>query len=132
MTDGMKPGRGDDPFADDDDDDKDDVEDESPAESPDTTPETRRETGEGWGDRPSEPELPWKYRRDTATSDRPVQKPLFLQEETLDQEEDVLETVEDLLGEDVQLTDFREAAYLVAMTQSDEIANKLQEWGYNY
>jgi hypothetical protein len=140
MTDGMKPGRGDDPFADDPDDDPDDVEDdeesidnpESSRESQDTAARTPDVGGETHPSRDSQPELPWIYRRDTTKSDRPNQKPLFLQEATAEREADFQEELAERLGEKPDLIDVREAAMLVAMNHPELVAGKLREWGYDY
>lgn len=134
MPNGMKPGQGDDPFADDGDDDdttgdEPATEDESAAEEDSAV--LPDEPDEVWGERQREPRLPWIHRRDSTKSDR-SHKAIFLQDETLAAEDECLEAVAESLGEDVQLTDLREAVYLAGLDHPNEVADKLREWGYDY
>ena len=152
---GMKSGSGDDPFADDESDDQDDgvdddhgadadgtagddpfataastTADEASTSSPAETSST--DALPGVPDHPGDEEhqLPWIHRRDGVKDDR-SHKTIHYTEHTLKRERrELLGAVEDELGEDVELTDAREAAYLVGMDHTDEIAEVLREWGY--
>jgi len=142
MPNGMKSGAGDDPFADDDD-QEDDVDEDSSKPASETHHEDHREdTSEtdststtampGIPDHPGDVEatLPWIHRRDSVKDDR-SHKTIHYTEHTLKRERrELLGAIEDELGDDVELTDAREAAYLVGMDHVDEIADLLQEWGY--
>lgn len=142
--DGMKPGSGDDPFADDDGVDNDDdplndaneeatspfVEDE---EATTPTPEPAPTATPGVPDHPSEESatLPWIHRRDGVKDDRD-HKTIHYTEHTVKRERrDLRPALEEELGDDVELTDAREAAYLVGMDHVDEVAAVLREWGYD-
>jgi hypothetical protein len=76
--------------------------------------------------------LPWKYRRENARDGRPKTKQIHLQPSTARQEDTFRGAVQNELEEDVELTDLREAALLVAMEHVDEVADQLREWGYDY
>ena len=76
--------------------------------------------------------LPWKYRRENARDGRPKTKQIHLQQSTARQEDTFRGAVQSELEEDVELTDLREAALLVAMDHVDEVADQLREWGYDY
>jgi len=140
MANGMKSGAGDDPFADDDD-QEDDVHEDSSNPAPEPHHEDlHEETSEpdstsampGIPDHPGDVEatLPWIHRRDGVKDDR-SHKTVHYTEHTLKRERrELLGAVEDELGEDVELTDAREAAYLVGMDHVEEVADLLQEWGY--
>ena len=142
MPNGMKSGAGDDPFADDDD-QEDDVDEDSSKPAPETHHEDHREdTSEtdststtampGIPDHPGDVEatLPWIHRRDGVKDDR-SHKTIHYTEHTLKRERrELLGAIEDELGDDVELTDAREAAYLVGMDHVEEVADLLQEWGY--
>ena len=80
----------------------------------------------------SESGLPWKYRRENARDGRPKTKQIHLQQSTARQEDTFRGAVQSELEEDVELTDLREAALLVAMDHVDEVADQLREWGYDY
>ncbi|ELZ43361.1 hypothetical protein C464_16582 [Halorubrum coriense DSM 10284] len=150
----MKSGSGDDPFADDESDDQGDVDDDLDAEQhgaagddPFATPPsaTAEETPTSSPSETSTPDalpavpdhpadeesaLPWIHRRDGVKDGR-SHKTIHYTEHTLKRERrELLGAVEDELGEDIELTDAREAAYLVGMDHVDEIAEVLREWGY--
>ncbi|QAU14576.1 hypothetical protein EKH57_17495 (plasmid) [Halorubrum sp. BOL3-1] len=136
----MKSGAGDDPFADDDD-QEDSVDEKTVESAPEPHHEDlHEETSEpdstsampGIPDHPGDVEatLPWIHRRDGVKDDR-SHKTVHYTEHTLKRERrELLGAVEDELGEDVELTDAREAAYLVGMDHVEEVADLLQEWGY--
>lgn len=149
---GMKSGSGDDPFADDDteDDAGNDVTEEQrgaagddPFTSPPSTSDEEKtrssppktQTNDalpGVPDHPADQEhpLPWIHRRDGVKDGR-SHKTIHYTEHTLKRERrELIGALEDELGEDVELTDAREAAYLVGMDHVDEIADILREWGY--
>ncbi|MDG5760184.1 hypothetical protein QA600_12640 [Natronococcus sp. A-GB1] len=76
--------------------------------------------------------LPWIYRRDSISDDRPKTVQLHLQESTLDRQRETRRTLEGELGESVKKADLREAALLVGMTRVDEVADVLRGWGYDF
>lgn len=136
--DGMKSGSGDDPFADvetEDESEEDDVEaepveetsDRQPLQEPDTETRSPRVP-----DHPSDDDsqLPWIHRRDGVKQDR-TPKTIHYTEHTIERERrELVDDVEEALGEEPELTDVREAAYLVGMNHVDEVAEVLREWGY--
>lgn len=156
---GMKSGSGDDPFADEDvqNDDEpvgednvdadadehqlaaDDPFSESPTDETETdTPPTSTSRSQEEEPLPGIPEhpgdkqhrLPWIHRRDSVKDDR-SHKTIHYTEHTLKRERrELIGAVENELGDDVELTDVREAAYLIGMKHPDEVANLLREWGY--
>jgi len=144
MANGMKSGSGDDPFADDDVDDDDEPIDNtvaSNAESSDpfddepatSTSESTSSALPGIPDHPADEssQLPWIHRRDGVKDDR-GHKTIHYTEHTMKRERRELRpNLEEQLGDDVELTDAREAAYLVGMNHVDEIADVLREWGYD-
>lgn len=137
---GFKSGASSDPYSGDDEDEQPDEVEESDASvgsggvddtqevsggtSPSSRSEPQRSTGESGG-------LPWIFRRSNARDDR-VARQLHLQDETLREEGRFQSDVEDILGESVEKADLREAAYLVAMEHSGEVADQLREWGYDF
>ena len=120
----MKSGSGDDPFAETDTDSEtepDDQQDEAVAgetESPSSEPTTQ-------------PDIPYKFRRDSVKQDR-KQRPIFIRPEVEERESTFLRNLEDEVGEDVYKTDALEAALVVAMDNPDLVAEKLREWGYDW
>ena len=76
--------------------------------------------------------LPWIYRRDSISDDRPKTVQLHLQESTLDRQRESRRSLESKLGESVKKADLREAALLVGMTRIDEVADVLRDWGYDF
>lgn len=146
MANGMKSGSGDDPFAEDD--DVDDAGDDElvagPTEEDTTTdplqeeattpaPEPTSTALPGIPDHPSDESatLPWIHRRDGVKDDRD-HKTIHYTEHTVKRERRELRpALEEQLGDDVELTDAREAAYLVGMDHVDEVADVLREWGYD-
>lgn len=140
MPNGMKSGSGDDPFADDDQTD-DEVHEEETLQTPDgdpsqeetPAPELTSTATPGVPDHPSDEasRLPWIHRRDGVKDDRD-HKTIHYTEHTVKRERRELRpALEERLGDDVELTDAREAAYLVGMDHVDEVADVLREWGYD-
>lgn len=143
---GMKSGSGDDPFAEEDDNRAGDEDDREPAEESSAAGDDPFEAGEtvteektsrtnalpGVPEHPADGEhaLPWIHRRDGVKDDR-SHKTIHYTEHTLKRERrELIGALEDELGEDVELTDAREAAYLVGMDHVEDVANLLREWGY--
>jgi len=144
MTDGMKPGAGNDPFADDS-----DNEEGSPETSDVTTQETTTQAsseprseadGHSSADRLEsstsashidEDDLPYILGRNGVKDDRQMVQ-YFLRDETKNLESDVKHAVEQELGTDLYLTDIREALVRVGADHVDELADELREWGYRY
>lgn len=81
-------------------------------------------------DRLDRSSIPYTLRRENVNGDR-EQVPFFLREQFTDAEDDVLDNLEDELGETVYKSDYREAAIAVAHEHPDLIASKLREWGYD-
>ena len=85
---------------------------------------------ESTGDRPTMSSIPYKLRRDKVNEGR-EQVPYFLRENVIDAEDDLQDTLEEILGEDVYKSDYREAAMVVAQRNPGLIAEVLREWGYD-
>lgn len=103
---------------------------DEPAESSPPSESTSQEETEPVSTSPSETALPWLYRRNSITDGRAKTVQLHLQQSTLDEEHEGLRDVP--IQEAVQKADFREAAYLVGMQHLDEVAEQLQQWGYDF
>ena len=80
--------------------------------------------------RPTMESIPYKLRRDKVNEGR-EQVPYFLREEIIEAEADLQDALEELLGEDVYKSDYREAAMVVAQRKPELIAEVLREWGYD-
>ena len=136
----MKKGAGDDPFAD-------EPEPESAAEGQ-TNDEENVESSSGQvtvtetppgatGDEQPSPgdDLPYLARRSlkgrSVKADRD-QVPFFLRETVQEGERTLRRAVEDDLGQEVNKTDLREAAYVYAQRNPDGVAEILREWGVEY
>jgi hypothetical protein len=154
----MKSGSGDDPFADPFEEDEAEPETESastgdtadPAESHESDTESATEppvdtngasqthstssTGDTETDSsgPDDSHIPWVLRRSSVKDDRPNITQFFLQDKTDRAERRLRSDVEEILDKDVYTLDLREAAYLVAMQHPEEVAETLQDWGYDY
>jgi hypothetical protein len=126
---GFKEGAASSGLGDDDDDEPEDQLDseekslEENGERPSTVAETSTDD--------SQTALPWIYERSGIADGRPNTVQLHLQESTVNEEYESKSEIEDLLGESVKKADLREAAYLVGLSQTDEVADKLREWGYD-
>ena len=81
-------------------------------------------------DRPAMSSIPYKLRRNKVNEGR-EQVPYFLREEIIEDENKLQGTLEDLLGEDVYKSDYREAAMVVAQRNPELVAEVLREWGYD-
>lgn len=100
--------------------DLDDPSEETPSSS---TPETESQ-------RPTMDSIPYKLRRDKVNEGR-EQVPYFLREGVLEAEDELKDTLEELLGENVYKSDYREASMVVAQRNPELIAEVLREWGYD-
>ena len=80
--------------------------------------------------RPAMSSIPYKLRRDRVNEGR-EQVPYFLREEIIEDEDELQETLEAILGEDVYKSDYREAAMVVAQRNPEVVAEVLREWGYD-
>lgn len=129
MPNGMKSGSGEDPFEDvetggDDHDDR-DRRDESDHEPDSVLDEDSADNGS------STTTIPWRYSRKNVKSGRDMVQ-FYLQDETTVLEDDAVDELEAMLGEEVLTFDVREAAYLVALQEHlDDVADQLREWGYD-
>jgi hypothetical protein len=118
----MKQGSADDPFADDPAETDTDTVDEPPeqTDSDSTTQAT-----------PQRQSLPYIHARDGVKDGR-TQRPVFLREHVESGIDDLVDQMEDELGEDVYKTDVTEAAMAVAQENPELVLAKLQEWGYGW
>ncbi|MFC7177901.1 hypothetical protein [Halosegnis marinus] len=128
---GMKEGAGDDPFADDPEEERSEqaVDERQPADTPhaDTSsggPAASLEEPAVQSDR----QYPYFLTRDTVKEGRTNEAVFFLRDQYATHEDDVHDAVEELLGDDVYLTDLREA--MVATADAEAIAAQLREWGH--
>lgn len=94
------------------------------------TPSGTNSTSERMGQRPSMSSIPYKLRREKVNEGR-EQVPFFLREEVINAEDELKETLEEMLGGTVYKSDYREAAMIVAQRNPDLIAEVLREWGYD-
>ena len=105
-------------------------------DGPSTTKTTRIEesveaaSDETPSQHPAMNSIPYKLRRAKVNEGR-EQVPYFLREEIIDAESDLQDTLEELLGEDVYKSDYREAAMIVAQRNPALVAEVLREWGYD-
>lgn len=76
--------------------------------------------------------LPWIYERNSITDGRKKTVQLHLQQTSLNRERDARLDAEGVLGESVKKADLREAALLVGLEHTDEVADQLREWGYDF
>jgi flagellar biosynthesis/type III secretory pathway M-ring protein FliF/YscJ len=74
--------------------------------------------------------IPYKLRRDRVNEGR-EQVPFFLREDVIDAEDELQNSLETMLGEDVYKSDYREAAMIVAQRNPELVAEILREWGYD-
>ena len=100
-----------------------DLEDENESTQSSTTSETESQ-------RPTMDSIPYKLRRDKVNEGR-EQVPYFLREGVLEAEDELQDTLEELLGEKVYKSDYREASMVVAQRNPELIAEVLREWGYD-
>lgn len=102
----------------------------TPSETdPNTTTETMEDT-ESTAQRPAMSSIPYKLRREKVNEGR-EQVPYFLREEVIDAEDELQDTLEELLGEDVYKSDYREASMVAAQRNPELVAEILREWGYD-
>jgi hypothetical protein len=81
-------------------------------------------------DRPTMSSIPYKLRRNKVNEGR-EQVPYFLREEIIEEEDQLQDTLEEILDEDVYKSDYREAAMVVAQRNPELVAEVLREWGYD-
>ena len=124
----MKQGTGEDPFADEP--AADDTEVASPPPTPTDSVEDTDIDAQAATDA-DEDEVAWAVRRSSVKSDREMH-PFYAQESTIQREKEVKQIVEEQLGYDVYLTDFREAAHLEGLSNPAGIAEVLEDWGCKY
>ncbi len=92
---------------------------------PPADPDTQRS-----GQRPSMESIPYKLRREKVNAGR-EQVPFFLREAVIDAEDGFQAGLEEMLGENVYKSDYREAAMIVAQRNPELVAEVLREWGYD-
>lgn len=125
---GMKEGAGEDPFADNEQSDSPSQEETKSTEPTNDSSETSRTNDIPDNDRQS-PKIPYKLRRDSVQDGRD-RVPLFLKEETKQMERTAQRELEKQFGENVALTDLREALMKVGLQHMNEVETNLEEWGY--
>ncbi|WP_225336110.1 hypothetical protein [Halomicrobium urmianum] len=144
----MKEGPGDDPFADDDDaGETEEQSDSEPAQEPEPVSESELdpepEPEEAQDDeRDSEAsdsvttsEIPYVVRRQTVKEERQNEHVAFLRDEYADLEGEILDGVADELdmrSKEVSVTDLREAFVELGDRHQEELAEILDEWGYEH
>jgi hypothetical protein len=102
-----------------------DMSDAPVTEESSTTTSTQAES-----QRPTMQSIPYKLRRDRVNEGR-EQVPFFLREDVIDAEDELQNSLETMLGEDVYKSDYREAAMIVAQRNPELVAEILREWGYD-
>lgn len=129
----MKPGSGDDPFADDEPDvDRPDRDGDRGDRGDDvggaiSVGASREPTAAVQDDEPA-----YVLRRSTVKDERNTIREFYLRDEFVEGERELKSAVENALGADVSKFDLREAAYAVAQRHPDEVAALLEAWGYEY
>lgn len=138
MTDGMKSGSGEDPFAEvetgdntDDSNDTDEGESDSSPNAGEAVIDEGNESSGSSGGSTTSSSYPWLFTRSNAKDGREMVQ-FFLQQETQSKESQAQADLEAILGEEPLVLDMREAAYQVALEQHlDDVADQLREWGYD-
>lgn len=126
---GMKEGAGDNPFAEEGDEVQ-DADDDSSAEAASTeslSANTGSSMHSGADSDENRQEYPYMLIRDTVKQDRTNDHVYQLRDEYSAHEDALHDEVEELLDDEVYLTDLREA--IVATADPDAIAAQLREWG---
>lgn len=77
-------------------------------------------------------QIPYTLRRNNVKDERPHVHQLFVRDDTDDAAREVERDLEDLLDTDVYRLDAREAIYRIGMRHPEEVAELLEEWGYNF
>ena len=127
---GMKKGAGENPFEDTDDPKTDTEEDEKEeVKQKDPMDKSQDEPDQAGNQSGQAVNIPYKYRRDSVQDGR-SRVPLFLQDETKQDERELQRNLEDTLDEDISLTDLREAAIKAGIERPDAVRTKLEQWGY--
>lgn len=129
---GMKEGAGEDPFAD----TSNSTDTKSSEETAEATEASGNQDASDHADQRSSGrsnsrqfQIPYKYRRDGVQDGRD-RVPLFLMEETKQSERDALREMEERFGDNVSLTDLREAVMKVGLAELDAVEDALEDWGY--
>ena len=138
MTNGMKSGSGEDPFADvetgdsnDESNDNDEAVSKSSSKSSGAVVDTVEESTGSTSVSTTSSSYPWLFTRSNAKDSREMVQ-FFLQQETKSKESQAQTDLEAILGEEPLILDIREAAYQVALEQHlDDVADQLREWGYD-
>lgn len=129
----MKQGTGSDPFADEEPEEEEQTEaDDDPATDP--KPETQPSTGGNSAD-DSESEFPYVVRRQRVKDERSNEHVAFLRDEYSELEAEILEGVAEELGmqqKDISVIDVREALVELGGRHNAELAEILDDWGYEH
>jgi hypothetical protein len=131
----MKPGAGDDPFAEDNSEEKEEDEPESVNNPAATGPEVENSpeesassSAQATGETEQLTKLPYKYRRDSVKENR-MQQPMFIQNKTKEMIDETLDAVEEEFDEDIYKTDIVEAMIIAGGENTTPVA-VLRRWGY--
>lgn len=125
MNGGMKSGAADSPF---DDVDEDVQEDEEVAGEPLEEADQDEAAATESESKLSREDYPLALRRDSVKDERDMVQ-FFLQGSTQREEDRRKPDLEDLVDEDVSLTDFREAVYLAGLENLEDAEEILEDWG---
>jgi hypothetical protein len=85
-------------------------------------------TADSASDEDSSEQSPYYRRRSNARDER-VARQTYLREDVLELEDEVVDELQDLPGEDILRFDVREAAYIVGLQNPDELVEVLKEDG---
>ncbi|WP_232688798.1 hypothetical protein [Halobacterium zhouii] len=77
-------------------------------------------------------QIPYTLRRDNVKDERPHVHQLFVRDDTDDAAREAERDLEEVLDTDVYRLDAREAIYRIGMRHPDEVAELLEDWGYNF
>jgi hypothetical protein len=140
----MKEGPGDDPFADDDNaEESEEQSDPEPVQAPEadrkTAPESDdtqdNEQGSETSSTVSTDEIPYVVRRQTVKEERQNEHVAFLRDEYAELEGEILDGVADELdmrSKEVSVTDLREAFVELGNRHQEDLAEILEDWGYEH
>ncbi len=143
----MKEGPGDDPFADDDDaEEREEQSDPEPVQEsesepemdPEPEPDETRDDEQGGSETSSTvstDEIPYVVRRQTVKEERQNEHVAFLRDEYAELEGEILDGVADELdmrSKAVSVTDLREAFVELGDRHQEELAEILEDWGYEH
>lgn len=136
---GLKSGTGDDLWGDDDEEDENESEevDERSTEEDNPEPPSDTESQQSTGDNSSNDGFDHPYIVRRAMQDKGIQferderLTIFVHDDVVDAEREVLAEVAQHIGRDIPKLDFREAAYRAALQQPETVLRELGKMGYD-